>query len=221
MRALILTFSFLFILRIGYSQNSDFKKNEISLGIINQMKSPKDQESFFINSYYIVPLYNFIYKRFINDKNAIRLSYYRPINKSYNNPIGGGFSDGKYKEQVLKIGYEYRFKPKRFIPYIAIDFSYLNSSSLNEFGGGIAGSFNSLERQSKGYGLSPTIGVNYKIHKNIFIGLESNLRVLLLKEDKISSSKPMFTDPIEITKNQSKYFEFVFNPIAFTAIFSF
>jgi len=47
MRALILTFSFLFILRIGYSQNSDFKKNEISLGIINQMKSPKDQVKFF------------------------------------------------------------------------------------------------------------------------------------------------------------------------------
>ena len=56
---------------------------------------------------------------------------------------------------------------------------------------------------------------------NVFIGLESNLSVLSLKEDKISSSRPIYSDPIEITKNQSKYFEFVFNPIAFTATFRF
>ncbi len=215
MRKSLITLSFLFILTLGFSQNSNFKKNEISFGIINISQSPKNQEILFENSYYFVPFSNLTYKRFINERNAVRLRYYRPINKSKEKPPSNWNDNSKYKEQVLKIGYEYIFKQKRITPYIAIDITYLNSVSLRESGGGFAGSFNGVEKDIQGFGLSPTIGINYNIFKNIDIGLESNLSVLKYNEEKITSSKVFYNDPIECLIETDDYFEYIFNPIVF------
>jgi len=48
MKKTLLTFSFLFILKIGLSQNSDYNKNEVSIGIINLTESPKNQKTYLI-----------------------------------------------------------------------------------------------------------------------------------------------------------------------------
>jgi hypothetical protein len=221
MKKLLITFSFLFILTLGYSQNSDYHKNEISLGLINMAESPKNQEILFKNSYYFVPFSNLTYKRFINERNAIRLTYYRPINKSNEKPPSNLNDNSTYKEQVLKIGYEYIFKQKRITPYIAIDITYLNSASSRESGGGFAGSYNGIEKDIQGFGISPTIGINYNLFKNIYIGLESNLSVLKYNEEKTTSSKILYSDPIERFSETDDYFEYIFNPIVFLVKFRF
>jgi hypothetical protein len=221
MRKSLITFSFLFILTLGYSQNSDYKKNEISLGLINVSEAPKNQEILFKNPYYFVPFNNLTYKRFINKRNAIRLTYYRPINKSNEKPPSNWNDNSNYKEQVLKIGYEYIFKQKIITPYIAIDITYLSSKSSRESGGGFAGSYNGIEKDIQGFGISPTIGINYNLFKNIYIGLESNLSVLKYTEEKTTSSKILHSDPIARLNETDDYFEYIFNPIVFLVKFRF
>jgi len=215
MKKIILTLGFSFILAVGYSQNSDYKKNEISIGIINLTESPKNQENLFENSYYLVPFSNLTYKRYLNERNALRLTFFRPINKSYDKSGGSIMSKGKYKEQIIKIGYEYIFKQKKITPYIAIDIAYLKSSSSSIFGGGIAASFSELESAINSFGLSPTIGVNYNIYKSIYLGLESNLSILLFNEDKTSTTSSLLEETIIKTETDN-YFEYIFNPILFS-----
>lgn len=221
MRKSLITFSLFFILTLGYSQNSDYNKNEISLGLINVSEAPKNQEILFKNSYYFVPFSNLTYKRFINERNAIRLTYYRPINKSNEKPPSNWNDNSNYKEQVLKIGYEYIFKQKIITPYIAIDITYLSSRSSRESGGGFAGSYNGIEKDIQGFGISPTIGINYNLFKNIYIGLESNLSVLKYTEEKTTSSKILHSDPIARLNETDDYFEYIFNPIVFLVKFRF
>ncbi|TVZ27880.1 hypothetical protein JM83_2951 [Gillisia sp. Hel_I_86] len=222
MKKALLVFSLFFILKIGYSQSPDYNTNEVSIGIIDLTESPKNQEVLFENSYYLKPFSNLTYKRFLNDRNAIRLTFYRPINKSYDKSGGSLINKGEYKEQVMKIGYEYVFKQKRLTPYLAIDFSYIKSKSLRETGGGIAGSFSETKRDLNGFGLSPTVGVNYNFYKNIFIGLESNLNVINLKEEKTLTQSTLLPEPNgSITKETDKSFESIYNPIVFLVKFKF
>jgi len=221
MRKLLITFSFLCILRLGYSQNSDFRKNEISLAIIYVLESPKNQEILFSNSYYFVPFSHLVYKRFINERSAVRLTYYRPINKSNEKPTSNWNDNSSYKEQVLKVGYEYIFKQKRITPYIAIDITYEMAASLRESDGGFLGSYNGIEKDIQGFGLSPTIGISYNLFNNIYIGLESNLSVLKYYEEKETSSKVFSNDPEERLNETDTYFEYLFNPIVFLVKFRF
>ena len=209
------------ILRLGYSQNSDFRKNEISLAIINVLESPENQEILFSNSYYFVPFSHLVYKRFINERSAVRLTYYRPINKSNEKPTSNWNDNSSYKGQVLKVGYEYNFKQKRITRYIAIDITYEMATSLRESDGGFLGSYNGIEKDIQGFGLSPTIGISYNLFKNIYIGLESNLSVLKYYEEKETSSKVFSNDPKERLNETDTYFEYLFNPIVFLAKFRF
>ncbi len=212
----LLTLSLLFILKIGYSQNSNYHKIEISVGVINLIESPKNQKALFENSYYFVPFSNLTYKRFLSEKKAIRFSYSRPIDKSFDRSGGDLIDKDKYKEQVLKIGYEYIFNHKRLAPYIAIDLTYLKSSSLREWGGGFSGSYNGFETEIESLGLSPVIGINYKIYKNILLGLESNLSIMNFNEKQVLSTYQISTEPNEIRITaKDNYLEYIFNPIAF------
>lgn len=223
MRKILFTISLIFILKIGYSQDLDFKKNEISVGLINVNQSPKNQEMLFENSFYFVPFSNITFKRFINESNAIRFTYYRQINKSNVKLLSNWTNNSKYKEQVFKIGYEYIFKQKKITPDFAIDISYFNSESSNLVGGGFTSLFSETERNISGIGLSPTVGINYNIHKNIFIGLESNLSIYNLKEEKTlsqwSETIPELNEPIK--KETENSFEYIFNPIKFLVKFKF
>ena len=216
MRKTLLTLSLLFILKIGYSQNSNYQKNEISIGVISLIESPKNQKALFENSYYFVPFSNLTYKRFLNEKNAVRFSYNRPINKSFDKSGGDWIDKDEYKEQVFKIGYEYIFNQKRFTPYIAIDLTYLKSSSSRESGGGFTGNSNRLEREMESFGLSPVIGINYKIYKNILLGLESNLSIMNFNETKVLSTYQLSPEPNEVrVTEKDNYIEYIFNPIVF------
>jgi len=222
MRKILLTISLIFILKIGYSQDSDYKKNEISIGVINLAESPKNQKVLFENSYYFVPFSTLTYKRFLNEKNAIRFSYNRPINKSFDKSGGDWIDKGEYKEQVLKIGYEYIFNQKRLAPYIAIDLTYLKSSSSRVVGGGFTGNYNGLETEIESFGLTPVIGINYKIYKNILIGLESNLSIMNFNEKKVLSTSQISTEPNEIRVTaEDDYLEYIFNPIVLLVKFRF
>jgi len=214
MKKLIFTLFLLFIISTGNSQNSGYKKNEISIGIINLTESPINQESLFKNSYYVTFISNLTYKRFLDKNNVIRLTYFRPINKSYDNTGSDWIDIGKYKEQVLKIGYEYVFKQKKLTPYIAIDITYLKSSYSGTVGGGFTGAINKSERNKTGIGLAPTIGVNYRIYKNFFIGLESNLNILYFKDEEVSTKSFLGVSELP-TKKTSEYFKCIFNPVVF------
>ncbi len=222
MKKIIITLGLLFILKIGYSQESDYRKNEISIGISNLMESPKNQEILFSSSYYITPFSHVTYKRLINKRNVLRLTYYRPINKSYYKS-GEGFMSGKYKEQFLKIGYEYRFKSKKLIPYIAVDITYFKSSSSNMMAGGIVEGFNEVKNKTTGFGLSPTFGINYKIYKQFFIGLESNLNILFVDKNKTTTSSITFVGSTTITSSIDKnnFSEYIFNPVFLMVAFTF
>ncbi len=221
MKKSILILSFLFIIKIGYTQNSDYRKNEISLGISNLTEAPKNQDILFRNSYYLAPFSHITYKRFISERNVLRLTYYRPINKSYDKSGGDFFREGRYKEQFLKIGYEYRFKPKKLIPYIAVDITYFKSSSSNGEGGGIVGGFNEIVRKTTGFGLSPSLGVNYKIYKQFIVGIESNLNILFVEENKTTTSAATFSDPTTISTDKNNFSEYLYNPIVFMVAFTF
>ena len=214
MKTTLLTLGLLFILKIGYSQNPNYDKNEISIGLISLTESPKNEENLFENDYYFIPFSNLTYKRFLNEKNAIRISFYRPITKSNEKPPSNWNDNSEYKEQVFKIGYEYILKQKGITPYMAIDITYLKSTSSRIVGGGFTGETHESENNKNGIGLTPTIGINYKIHKNIFIGLESNLSIMNMKNEKISTQ--LFPETNELpTKENSTSFEYIFNPIQF------
>lgn len=217
MKNILAFLSFLFILNLGFSQNSDFKKNEISVGLINLAESPKNQDILFENSYYFVPFSHLTFKRFLNKQNAIRLTYYRPVNKSNEKPFDNWNDNSDYKEQVFKLGYEYIFKQKTITPYLALDISYLKSTSSRFSGGGITALYNETESKINGIGLSPTVGIQYKIHKNVFIGLESNFTIFNLKEEKTSSQwsevLPELNEP-EITETDHAI-DYIFNPVVF------
>lgn len=217
MKNILLVLSFLFILNLGYSQNSDFKKNEISVGIINLADSPKSQDVLFENSYYFVPFSNLTFKRFLNEQNAIRFTYYRPINKSNEKPPDNWNDNSEYKELVFKLGYEYVFKQKVITPYLALDISYLKSKSSRFSGGGITALYNETESKINGIGLSPALGIHYKINKNIFIGLESNLTIFNLKEEKTSSqwSEILMELNEPKTRETDNFVDYVFNPVVF------
>ena len=83
------------------------------------------------------------------------------------------------------------------------------------------GSYNGIEKDIQGFGLSPTIGISYNLFKNIYIGLESNLSVLKYYEEKETSSKVFSKDPIERLNETDTYFEYLFNPIVFLVKFRF
>jgi len=222
MRKILLTLSLLFILKIGYSQNSNYQKNEISIGVISLIESPKNQKALFKNSYYFVPFSNLTYKRFLNEKKAIRFSYNRPIKKSIDKSGGDLIDKGEYKEQVLKIGYEYIFNQKKLSPYIAIDLTYLKSSSSRESGGGFTGNYNMLETDIESFGISPVIGINYKIYKNILLGLESNLSIMNFNEKKVLSTYQISPEPNETRVTaEDDYLEYIFNPIVLLVKFRF
>ena len=222
MRIILLTLSLLFILKIGYSQNSNYHKNEISVGVINLIESPKNQKAIFENSYYFVPLSNLTYIRFLNEKNAIRFSYNRPIKKSIDKSGGDLIDKGESKEQVLKIGYEYIFNQKKLTPYVAIDLIYSKSSSSREAGGGFTGNYNTVETEIESLGLSPVIGINYKIFKNILLGLESNLSIMNFNEKKVLSTYQISPEPNETRVTaEDDYLEYIFNPIVLLVKFRF
>lgn len=220
MKKLLLTLGLSLTLAIGYSQNSDYKKNELSIGIINVTQSPKNQEILFENSYYFVPFSNVTYKRFINENNAIRLAYHRPVIKSNEKPPSNWNDNSNYKEHVFKIGYEYIFKQKRITPYMAIDITYLKSRSSREVGGGFTGETHKSENNKNGIGLTPTIGISYKIYKTIFIGLESNLSIMNIKNEKIATQLYPETNELPTRVNNTS-FEYIFNPIQLIAKFKF
>ena len=78
-----------------------------------------------------------------------------------------------------------------------------------------------FKKDIQGFGISPTIGINYNLFKNIYIGLESNLSVLKYTEEKTTSSKILHSDPIARLNETDDYFEYIFNPIVFLVKFRF
>jgi len=215
MKKILVTVISLFCLTFGYSQIQDFKKNEVSIGFASINQSPDNQEQIFKNSYYINPFNSLTYKRYVNNNNAIRLTFIKPINESYDNTDGGDIIDfGNYKEQVYKIGYEYIFKKRKITPYIAVDFTYFKSTSSKVFGGGFTGLTYKTIVNNEGIGLTPSIGVNYKVYKTIYVGLESSLSIIDMKSKKTVVQEFPNTNTLQSNEN-SKSTKYLFNPLSF------
>lgn len=51
-------------------------------------ESPSNTKDIFKNTFYFIPFSNIKYKRYLNDRNAIRSIYYRPISRESNNQYG-------------------------------------------------------------------------------------------------------------------------------------
>ncbi|MBL0026708.1 MAG: hypothetical protein IPO98_17680 [Saprospiraceae bacterium] len=160
----------------------------------------------------MVPINNITYKRWINKNNAIRLTYYRPITRSNEKPPDNWNDNSDYKEQVFRIGYEYIFDQKKFTPYLALDMTYLTSTSSRVVGGGFTGEMNQFDNNKNGVGVTPTIGINYHLFKNIYIGAESNLSIMNMKNEKISTKLFPVTNELPAMENTSSI-ESIFNPI--------
>jgi len=167
----------------GQSQNSNNYKNEISVGIISIFNNPKDNGNTIEDSYYWNYLNFIIYKRFFYKHSAIRLIYHRPINatKIFSND---GVLGNEYSEQKFGIGYEYRFQREIVSYHMAIDINYLTSrlSLSGIIGNGFFTFFNS-EKNRKGIGLSPAIGIEIKLYRMFSIGVESNINIIFIKEN--------------------------------------
>jgi hypothetical protein len=218
MRLKILLISLL-IVSFGYSQNKDFKKNDISINLFRLTESPSNTKDIFNNTFCFIPFCNIKYKRYLNNRNAIRLIYYRPISRETNNQYGDLIDEQKYNEQIfVKIGYEYIFNQNKISPYIAIDLFY-QKSEFYRVTGNVTDRDRISETSDKNmFGLTPTIGLNYEIYKNISVGLETNASIINTKELKESFSfcKDGFCSDLIYSKNDN-YIEYTMSPILFYA----
>ncbi len=218
MRLIILLMPLLMV-SLGYSQDKDFKKNDISINLFRLTKSPSNTEDVFKNTFYLIPFSNLKYKRYLNDRNAIRLIYYRPIYREYNNQYGDLIDEQKYNEQMfVKIGYEHVLSQKKISPYIAIDVFYQKSEFYRVTGNVMDKARISETSDKNMFGLTPVIGLNYEIYKNISIGLESNASIIYTKELKESFSfcKDAYCANLIYSKNDN-YIEYIMSPVLFYA----
>lgn len=218
MQKLLFTFGLLFTLNMGYSQTSDFNKNEVFLGLVSVVKSPTYKE----NPIYMVrALQNIGYKRFLTPKHALIATLFRPVIDSYDNSSDLWINKGSYKEFQAKIGYEYHFFQKALSPYLGVDLMYQHSSSSNETAGGFTGGSNKITHRANGLGLTPKLGLNYKVHKNIALGLETNLIFLFSHDKSITESTLISGHPSNTSTSSSNDFNYILAPVQLFAKVSF
>ena len=181
-----MVFIFFLIVKVGFSQNENYKKNEIAINIFSFSKSP----NIFENSFYGTLFSNLSYKRFLNSRNAIRVTYYRPFWKDYKTEYNNELNEQKYKEKIyLKIGYEYKIiKNRKINPYIASDILYLNSE-FYKITGNLSDIGRIIECSNKNiFGIALVLGANFKVYNYIYLGLESHIAMNYTMEEKSSFS---------------------------------
>lgn len=190
LRISIIIFASFFILDFGYSQNENYKKNEIAINIFTLTKTPETTGNIFKNSVYGEYFSNISYTRFLNNRNAIRVTYYRPFMRNYKTEYNNQLNGQWYKERFyLKTGYEYRIvKSKKIKPYIALDVFYLNSR-FDKVTGNLSDIGRIIESSCKKiFGTTFVLGLDYKVNNFINLGIESNIAMDYTKEEKSSFS---------------------------------
>ena len=97
----VILIPFLLIVNFLYSQNIDFNKNESSINLFRLSNSPNNTEDVFKNPFHFIPLSSLTYSRYINNKNAIEFTYYRPVIKKYKTEIDNQLNEQEYKEHFF------------------------------------------------------------------------------------------------------------------------
>ena len=205
-----------FFAEIGFSQNENYKKNEIAINIFSLSKSPDMTENIFKNSFYGIFLSNLSYKRFLNSKNVIRITYYRPFLRDYKSEDNNKLNEQGYKEKIyLKIGYEYKImKNKKINPYIASDILYQNSE-FNKITGNLSDRGRIIESSNKNiFGIALVFGANFKVYNNIYLGLESDIAVnyTMEKKESFSYCENAYCSNLIYSKNYH-YMDYMINPV--------
>ena len=190
MKKVIIGLIIFLTIKVGFSQDENFRKNEISINIFSLSKSPDNTGNIFKNPVYGTLFSNINYKRFLNSRNAIRATYYRPLLRKYKTENNNELNEQEYKEKIyLKIGYEYKIRKNNKInPYIATDILYLNSE-YSKITGTLTDIGRIIESSNKNvFGGVFIIGSNFKVCNYIFLGIESNMAMTYTMEEKSSFS---------------------------------
>ncbi len=118
------------------------------------------------------PSYDFhfmtgIYYKHYFSKNGLRFSV-RKISDECES-IGSYSSKGEYYEKRITVGYERIFRKQstaKLTPFIAMDLVFVDSFDEGSEGGGIWANAANYKIKRNGFGLSPSVGVGYKIIEN-------------------------------------------------------
>ncbi len=213
-------FFIVLLIGTGFSQESLFTNNSLTLGFMSMFSTPQNQEILFNEPYHFIFIPNIKYNRFINSTSAFRLSIHRPFRRSNEKPPSNWNDTSEYEEFEIKAGYEYNFSHNRIIPYTAIDIVVIKSNSSRVAGGGVSGFYYKSELNKLGLGFAPLIGIKYILFNNIFVSFESSIYLLYQIEESIESQTyPITTD--STVKDIDKYFEKIINHFTFSFGFNF
>ena len=119
-------------------------------------------------------------------------------------------SEGYTNEGMIRFGVEKGFTFKeQYKLYFALDLTGIKSYSDKIITGGIAGINQRVTINTVGYGLIPTIGLEYNIIKNLSVGLETRLQLINTKnthqtENPINSTNTYEEQYMELKKTLNR-----------------
>ncbi|MGB3586775.1 MAG: hypothetical protein WBA23_09555 [Tunicatimonas sp.] len=199
----------------GQQSASSWPSNELGISLISYASRPSGHLRF-ERTFYAHPLQGVSYKRHLG-RSAIRLSVARQeLTKRQSNQASWS-SEGSYEATLVKIGWERSFTANGFSPYAGIDLMGIQSSSEGSFGGGITAAYYGFTAERRGLGVSPTVGVRYRLLRWVSLFAETALDVFY------AHRRGDYTQigPSTIPSNYpevDKGFEGKFNPVATFAI---
>jgi len=111
------------------------------------------------------------------------------------------YSEGYTNNGMIRFGIEkgITFK-KQYGLYFAVDLTGIKSYSDKTITGGIAGNNKRVTINTVGYGVIPTIGLEYNILKNLSVSLETRLQLINTKENH------QIENPINSTNNYKEQY---------------
>lgn len=172
MKAFILIL-LIFLIPFGAgAQTEPDKKNEFGIVLLS-FKSNYDQ--FYSSGHYLSFLNGITYKR-IFGQSALRLG----IDFSYQEDkrTGDFIETSEYKKGKFITGYQLYLMKRKIKPYVGMDLEFMYSKFQNEFSGGLWSSYHKDDLIYKGFGISPLIGLNYRLMRSLSISIEANLELL-------------------------------------------
>ena len=213
---------FLFSLSVhGFAQTQESKEantknfnNAFEVGIIAINQSPDTTKPLFNNNFHLNPFYSVSYERKIKKNHNIILTY-RPQYKVLNGNNDDTTFNYKYKKLIdFSFGYKfYYFHINKFDFYFSTSAFYQQAKyesrkTINE-------TIFTTNKESKSYGIILATGVNYRIKKNFYIGLETNgiFYKSKVNKEKFTGSKNLYCTNLVYHK-QYGYDNFHINPIS-------
>jgi hypothetical protein len=213
---LFLSFSFLSI--FAFSQNIGDYNYSIGVRGYNYMQMPNvlNQAN---DDKYLTSYFNSYIVKFNDNLFSYRLngSFLKKDLRFSNNCESCDLVNGEMKDFAFKVGFEKRFNYSAIQPYVAFDLGYRSnkfkgfSNDLNAQRMSIAQTLTNIKATKEGFTITPTIGININLLKQLSIFAESNLEFFYSyeRQERISQEDP---DSRTLTKYHKG--EYLINPVA-------